>query len=155
MCQDNPLNWPKEEPEDYKDKHLFYRAIKDNLWMKFRDLDKIEPNFFMIKESEKGLSVDWSKYSEPRETLNRMIPPDLNTYGIAKINVGDFRTCVRINNFNLTIEHYPIKTSINNLKLNRSHTLIHGINKENKAKVRKKISKITCWVEGLKPIIKP
>ena len=74
MAQINPLNWSKEPSQNYLNNHLLYRGIKDNLWKYFKTLNSISPNFFIRKEAIKGLSMDWSKYATPNDTLNHLIP---------------------------------------------------------------------------------
>ena len=146
MVEENPLTWESEPFTDYLDQHSLYRGIHQCLWIKWSTLDRIQPHFFYSFNAIKGLSLDWSKYSTPEETLRRLREPHLTKNGIIDLNVGKLRNCIEENNFPLSIAHDP-------QPINRAHTLIHGIPKCNKTKVRRKISKIAEWALDMRPII--
>jgi len=62
------------------------------------------------------------------------------------LNIGDFRESKNKFNLPLSLEHSPTHD-------NRTHTLMHGVTKSNKTKIRRKLSKIAVWADGMKPII--
>ncbi len=154
MAQENPLNWEKEPFENYLDEHSLYRGIHRNIWIKWPILENIQPHFFYSDNAEEGLSMDWSKYSTPEDTLKRLREPNLETNGIIDLNVEKLRNCIEENSFPLIIVHDPIKKATKILPINRAHTLIHGINGANKAKIRRIVSKIAEWAPEMKPIIR-
>jgi len=115
-------------------------------------LDKIEPNFLQDpKPHEAGFSTDWSKYATPQFTLDHLREPNLPANGVVEMNVGDLLQCIAENNFPLSIPHDPIREATTMQGTNRAHTLVLGITKANKAKIRRKLSKIIRWVENFKP----
>ena len=99
MVEENPLNWEVEPSENFLDNNYLYRGIKKVLWSTWPDLRKIYPNFFTIKQTKGGLSVDWSKYCSSEDALNHLPNPSLTVYGISQLNVGDLRECINQNNF--------------------------------------------------------
>lgn len=152
MVEENPLTWESEAFTDYLDQHFLYLGIHQSLWIKWVTLDRIQPHFFYSKHAIKGLSLDWSKHSTPEETLKRLREPHLTKNGIIDLNVGKLRNCIEENNFSLTIVHDPLREATKTRPINRAHTLIHGIPKCNKAKIRRKISKIAEWAPNMRPI---
>ena len=75
------------------------------------------------------LSVDWSKYSNPKKSQNRAKKPKDN--GIIEFNVRDIRR--------KTMEIYHIPS-----KVNRAHSGIYG----EKAKVQMTLERIAKWSKG-------
>lgn len=138
------LMWQKEPVENYLDEHLLYRAVSRGLWETWQSLNIIDPNFFNIKNAEGGLSFDWSKYSTPQDTLNRRKRQSLRDNGIVQLNIGELKLCVKKFELPIKIEHDPKPE-------NQAHTLLHGITKGNKTKIRRKLSKIAKWAPGMKP----
>jgi len=151
MAEDDPLDWEIEPSESYLDFHLLYRGIHKIFWIKWPNLDNIQPNFFMTKNVIKGLSVDWSKYATPEFTLSHLPDPEISINGIIELKVGKLKNCIEENNFHITINHVPIRNPKNNEILNRAHTLLKGIHEGNKAKIKLKISKIAKWAPNMKP----
>jgi len=137
--------YSREPPSNYLDTHQLFRAVHRGLWQHWQSLDRIDPVFFHFKKNERGLSFDWSKYTTPTDTLNRRKNNTLKEYGIIQLNIGKFRKCIELYNLPLEIEHDPVPD-------NRAHSLICGLTKVNKTKIRRKLSKITNWVDGKKPI---
>ena len=153
MAKDDPVNWETEPIENFLNEHFLYRGIHRIFWINWRDINKIEPNLFAVpKPGEEGLSTDWSKYSAPQDTLNRLRIPDLKINGIIALNVGQLRNIIKIKKLPLNIMHDPIRISTEFQQVNRAHTLIIGMNKQNKAKIKRNLAKIANWVEGYKPI---
>lgn len=134
----------KEPDENFLDSHFLYRAVNKGLWSNWDSIDRIDPIFFYSKNVKEGLSFDWSKYSTPEDTLGRRKGKTLKENGIIQLSIGDLRKIVIQFNLPLMIKHDPLSN-------NRSHTLLLGITKANTAKIRRKLSKITYWVEGMKP----
>lgn len=155
MVEEDPLKWEIEPSENFLPEHLFYRAIPKTLWALWKDINKIEPNFFMIKENEKGLSVDWSKYAKPKDTLERSAKPDMASTGIIQINIGKLREIILQYNLPLDIQHDPIKSLIKMpyriIGINRAHTLLSGVNRRNRTTIRRRLYKIVEWIPNLKP----
>lgn len=75
------------------------------------------------------LSVDWSKYSTPRQSQNRARVPDDN--GIVELKVADVRRERH------TVRHVPSEH-------NRAHSGICGI----QPKIRITLQRIARWSEG-------
>jgi len=153
MVQDDPLKWETEPAENFLNEHLLYRGIHKNLWSKWSDIQDINPNFFMTQHAPPGLSVDWSKYATPQETLTNHLKSNLYIFGIVELNVGEFRFCVKENEFPLTIQHDPNKEESEIEPLNRAHTLIKGFTRTNTSKIRMILSRIAIWAPEMKPII--
>lgn len=137
--------WLKEPENHFLNVHNLFRSVHKGLWSHWKSLDRIDPVFFYSKNAEGGLSFDWSLYSDPKDTLNRRKENTLKENGILQLNIGDYRKCITQFNLPLTLEHFPLPE-------NRSHTLMHGITKTNKTKIRRKLSKIAKWAEDMKPI---
>ena len=157
MVEENPLNWEVEPPENFLDNNFLYRGVKKFLWSTWPNLKKIYPNFFTVDQTKKGLSVDWSKYCSPEDTLNHCLCPNLTEYGIVQLNVGELRECIRQNNFLIKIEHKPIRVATEILEINRGHTLLTNFDKEGKLRIRTKIkvelSKMAKWAPNMNPIL--
>ncbi len=137
--------WSKEPNDHFLNEHHLYRAVHKGLWQHWKSLDRIDPVFFYSKNAQDGLSFDWSLYATPIDTLNRRKGNDLKENGIIQLRIGDFRECSYKFNLPLALEHSPTLD-------NRAHTLMHGVTKSNKTKIRRKLSKIAVWAEGMKPI---
>ncbi|MEE9378148.1 MAG: hypothetical protein V3V33_08940 [Candidatus Lokiarchaeia archaeon] len=152
MADEDPLIWEIESSENFLDEHFLYRGIHKNIWQTWENLQKIDPNFFMKRRAIEGLSTDWSKYADPQFTLTRL-NSDLAIYGIAEINVGQFKNVIEVQKFPLTIHHDPIRIATESEPLNRAHTLIKGFSEKNTTKIRRKISKITKWAPNMSPVI--
>lgn len=148
MVEEDPLAWETEPSSNFLPIHKLFRAVHKVLWVNWPNLDKIQPNFFSYNKINNGLSVDWNKYSTSRDTLNRRKEPNLRINGIVEFKVGILRDCIKKNNFPFSIKHSPrIEPPIN-----RSHSLIAGIKKVNRTKVKRKLSKIVIWSKDMKPI---
>ncbi len=148
MAEEDPLKWDVEPYENFLDSHSFYRAVHKNLWKDWPDLYKIYPNFFSTDQAINGLSVDWNKYATPEFTLNSRPAPELTTNGIVELNVGNIKSSIKDMSLSLSIKHDPIKEP----PINRSHTILKGIGKINKAKVKRKLSEIAQWAPNMMPI---
>lgn len=135
-----------ESEENFLPSHFLYRGVPRGLWERWDDLDDFQPNFFTTKDVSQGMSVDWSKYANPGETLQRLRKPRLTENGISQLNVGKLRSCIQINNFLLEIKHTPESD-------NQAHSDIKGFNRGNTAEIRRKVSKIARWTPGFKPIL--
>jgi len=148
MDEEDPLSWDIEPYENFLDSHFFYRAVHKHIWKNWPDLNKIYPNFFSLDQAINGLSVDWSKYASPVFTLNSRPAPELTRNGIVELNVGKIKISIKDKSLPLTIKHDPIKVP----PINRAHTILEGIGKTNKAKVKMKLSKIAQWAPKMMPI---
>lgn len=148
MDEEDPLTWEVEPYKNFLDYHFFYRAVHKVLWKNWPDLNKIYPNFFTIDQAINGLSVDWSKYVTPEFTLKSRRIPELTTNGIVELNVGIIKSIIEDMSFPLTIKHDPTKES----PINRAHTILEGIGKVNKTKVKRKLSKIARWAPRMMPL---
>ena len=138
--------WSEEPEENFLNSHFLYRAIHRGLWQNWESTDRIDPIFFYSKNAEEGLSFDWSKYSSPQDTLERRKGNSLKENGIIQLNLRKLRTDIIQFNLPITIEHAPLPE-------NQSHTLLLGITRSNTAKIRRKLSKIAEWAEGMRPKI--
>ena len=136
--------YPKEPIENFLDAHFLYRAVHRGLWENWESINRIDPIFFYSKNAEEGLSFDWSKYSTPQDTLNRRRGKTLKENGIIQLNIGKLKTSITQFELPIIIEHAPFPE-------NQAHTLMLGITKSNTAKIRRKLSKIAEWAEGMKP----
>ncbi len=148
LVEENPLDWEIEPPENYLKYHLLYLGIHKDLWIQWSTLEKIHINFFMTKHALDGLSVDWSKYAEPKDTLNHLTP-SLDVYGIAEIKVEDLRNCRDQFQLPISIKHDPVKDPLS--ERNRAHTLIKGITAKNKATIKRRLYKLFKWAPERKP----
>ena len=148
MAEENPLKWDVESYENFLDSHFFYRAVHKHLWKNWPDLNRIYPNFFSIDQAINGLSVDWSKYATPEFTLKSRPTPELTTNGIVELNVGKIKRNIEDKSLPVLINHNPIKEP----PINRAHTILEGIGKINKAKIKMKLSEIAQWSPKMKPI---
>ena len=153
MVEEDPSTWETEPPENFLSKHLLYRGINRGIWMYWESLDNIEPNFFKREEirRNKNLSVDWSKHAKPELTLRRL-GNDRREWGIAEINVGDFRCLNEKKILSLSLQHDPQREPDPKGFRNRAHTLILGWNPRSISMIREELSEITQWVPNLKPI---
>lgn len=97
--------------------------------------------------------MDWSKYASPSFTLKHLPIPDLKTNGIVEMNVGELKDTISKSELPISIQHDPVRTLKENQKPNRAHTLITGINKTNKAKVKRRLSRISRWATNMTPLI--
>ena len=142
--------YEKEPFSKFLNKHYLYRGVPKILWKEWDDLNEIEPTFFMLNNAIDGLSVDWSKYTKPSETLERrnksrgLLKDELTYYGIIQLNIGDFKEVKKENELSLKVEHDP-------QLLDRSHSLIQGIIRENVSKVRMILSEIAQWAPNMNP----
>ena len=148
LAKEDQIDWETEPPECYENDHLLYLGIHRDLWCQWPDLDKIHVNFFMTQHALRGLSVDWSKYADPKDTL-AYLNPSLNVYGIAEVKVGDLRTCIDQYDLPLSIKHDPVKEPPNR---NRAHTLIKGVTKKNKASIKRRLYKLFQWAPDMEPL---
>lgn len=148
MAKEDPLMWEIEPFKNFLDVHFFYRAVHKILWMKWPDLNKIYTNFFAFNQVINGLSVDWSKYATPDDTLDRRMEPKLTSNGIIEIAIGKLRKNLKENHFPITIQHNPIREQ----PINRAHSLLNGINNINKATIKRELSRIAQWAPNMKPI---
>jgi len=80
-------------------------------------------------------------------TLNRRVDPSLISNGIIEIIVGKLRECIKKNNYSITLRRAPLKTH----PINRAHSLLDGIDKINKAKIKRELSRIAQWAPNMKP----
>ena len=142
-----------EPSKNFEDHHDLYRGVKKNLWTQWEDLDRIRTNIFMTKQATDGLSVDWSKYTQPTSTLrflniqSNRDHNDLSLYGIIEINVRNLRQIIRDYNLPIEIQHDPNPVEQPN---NDGHTLL--ILSGNIALIRSKLSEIADWTDGMRPI---
>lgn len=148
MDEEDPLSWDTEPYENFLKSHSLYRAVHKDLWKKWPDLNKIYTNFFSLDQAINGLSADWSKYATPEFTLNSRPNPELTINGIVELNVGKIKSIIEDKSLPLMIEHDPKRTP----PINRAHTLLRGIGKINKAKIKMKLSKIAQWAPNMMPI---
>lgn len=146
MSDDSNSHWEVEPAENFLDDHFLYRGIHKSLWMQWDSIDTIQPNFFIMRHALNGLSVDWSKYAKPKDTLKHK-RNGLTTYGVIQIKVERLRKCVKKNLFPLELYHNPIPE-------NRAHSLIEGIPQCNKARLKVELSEIAEWAPKMKPYFK-
>ncbi|MEX2411974.1 MAG: hypothetical protein WD607_11535 [Candidatus Paceibacterota bacterium] len=106
------------EVEEIPDEDSLYMRVHKN-WIRDGELN---PGTF--RNNEGGMSTDWSKYSDPEQTRNRVIAYDKepDNYGILGMNVGDVRKIP-----DQVVIHKPLDD-------NRSHTDVEGV-KETKQRV--------------------
>lgn len=146
LVEEDPLDWEKEPSENFKAEHLLYLGIHKDLWSQWSDLENIQVNFFMTSHALIGLSVDWSKYAIPEDTLQHL-KPSLEIYGIAEIGVGELKDAIEKHLLPLQIQHDPIKQP----PYNRAHSLLLGITTKNKATMKRRLYKLFRWVPNMKP----
>ncbi len=143
----------KEPFINFLDEHHLYRGVPKNLWKEWDNLNEIEPTFFMLNNAIDGLSVEWSKYAQSNETLERrnesrgLKKDELTFYGVLQVNIGQFRKIKKEEGLPLDIEHDPQLQ-------NRAHSLIQGIMRANVSKIRMCLSEISRWAPNMKPIKK-
>ena len=143
MSNETNSEWETEPPSNFLNEHYLYRGIHKDLWKQWSSINSIEPNFYITRHAKNGLSVDWSKYAKPSDTLKQK-GNDLTFYGIVQVKVGDLRRSIKRNLFPLELHHDPI------LK-NRAHSLIDGISRCNKARIKMELSEIAEWAPNMKP----
>ncbi|MHA1491203.1 MAG: hypothetical protein ACTSRI_16335 [Promethearchaeota archaeon] len=151
VVEKDPLSWKTKPSENYLDDHFLYRGVHKVLWKNWPDLNRIYPNFFITSQAEQGLSVDWSKYATPLFTLNHLPDPPLEINGIVELNVGNIKQLIINANLPINIQHNPMRTQNKDQRINRVHSLIIGINKTNKTKVKRFFSKIAKWAKDMAP----
>lgn len=80
-----------------------------------------------------GISVDWSKYSTPQQSVARRANPSDNA--VLRFIVGDVRKIP------MDVKHAPIKQ-------NRAHSLISKLSEDKRRKMRQRdeLAKIAKWV---------
>jgi len=71
----------------------------------------------------------------------------LTTNGIVELNVGKIKSSIEDKSLPLTIKHDPIKEP----PINRAHTILEGIGKVNRAKIKMKLSNIARWAPNMMP----
>lgn len=152
MVEEDPLNWETEPSENYLDDHFLYRGVHKVLWKNWPDLNRIYPNFFITFQAEQGFSVDWSKYTTPSFTLDHLPNPFLEINGIVELNVGSLKKIIQDVNLPINIQHDPIRIRNKKQRINRAHSLIVGINKTNKTKVKRFLSRIAQWARDMAPL---
>lgn len=148
MVKEDPLNWEIEPENNFLDIHLLYHPVHEDYWKNFGDIDEIEGNFIEVPKKKKdpdydGFSMDWSKYITPEESLNLRDETKIDKYGVIEMQVGSFRKCNINNEFSLSIQHDPV---LSQPKLNRSHSIVKGITKPSKLKIRTELAKIMSWI---------
>lgn len=117
------------------DKDLLYHRIHKAFWLdqinshKNKNGKEFPPGLFRYRGDDDNLSVDWRKYSTPKDTKNRA--PDPSTNGVVEFDAGSVRKD------SLTVKHDPIDD-------NQAHSCICG----NESQVRKTLSNIAKWVDG-------
>lgn len=114
--------------------YMFMRIHKVNIDFKETNPKKmISPVAFDAK-GHGGLSVDWSEYSTPQETLERGKVPESN--GVISMPVSGIRSTP----LSLTIDHKPSKN-------NFSHCEINGIppRKPSDLGIRVKLMDLSNW----------
>lgn len=117
------MSYPIEHIPD--EDHIYMRIHKANIDASIvDDNEKILIGAFNIKGDD-GLSVNWSKYSSPSETIKN---PDVN--GVVSIGVRNIR------DVSLNVIHDPISTLTID---NRAHSLIIGIPPKNPSKLATRI----------------
>jgi len=120
MANEEIVSWPKE---NIPDQALMFMRVHRN----FLD-DKGDPTPGVFRNHNKGMSVDWNKYSTPKETLSRARKPAEN--GIIQMVARNIRQLP-----SQTVEHSP-------LEANRAHSEVFG---EKDTEVRLKFSRIFKW----------
>ncbi|SCX18957.1 hypothetical protein [Flavobacterium saliperosum] len=114
--------------------HVYMRVHKQNIDFKATSPNRmIRPVAFDAK-GEGGLSVDWSKYSTPQQSLERAKVPESN--GVISMPIKG----IRANPLPLSVLHVPEET-------NYSHSEIFGIppRKPSDMGVRVKLMDLSIW----------
>jgi hypothetical protein len=105
---------------------IFLRVHKVNIDFDIDDESKnIKPMAFDPKPTERdGLSVNWSKYADAKQTLQEvtLLNKSIENYGVISLPVKSVRQIPP-----LMVEHDPITFPIDN----QSHSLIINIPQEN------------------------
>ena len=101
------------EREEIPDEDRLYMRVHKN-WIRDGDLN---PGTF--RNNQGGMSTDWSKYSDPERTKDRVInyEKDPDNYGVLSMNVGQVLDIP-----DQVIIHKPLDE-------NRSHTDVEGVKK--------------------------
>jgi hypothetical protein len=157
------MNWETESEEDFLFFHRIFRGIHRQYWEHWDSIDTIDASFISFgKKPTDNFSFDWSKYTTPCFTLNKLTSLEddkdafvskRNIYGILALKIGKLKKIIKKNRFDIIIQHNPIKAiTSENQYLNRGHTLIIGIKKQNITKIREKICESAKWVRGFEPI---
>ena len=117
------MNWDKEL---IPNKDYLFR------WVHSDQCEDGQPIAQVFSDQGKGMSTDWSEYSTPNETQNRVSLWDRNPadFGVLTLNVGDIKKIE-----NQIVEHTPTKK-------NRAHTDVFG---EKTPKARVLFSRIFKW----------
>ena len=119
------MDWEKEE---IPNKDTLYRWVKKDQV----DGDLVFPQAF--KNLGQGMSTDWSEYSTPEKTKNRVAKFGYNPkeYGVISFVAGEVRKIEM-----QIVEHTPSKSSNN-----RAHTDVKG---EKTTEIRVLFSRIYNW----------
>ena len=96
MAKDDPLKWEVEPPENFLVSHFLFRGVHQILWKNWPDINIIQPNFYITKSAEEGLSVDWSKYATPQFTLKHLLIPNLRVNGTHFLNKSILYSFIKI-----------------------------------------------------------
>jgi hypothetical protein len=101
------------EREEIPDEDRLYMRVHKN-WIRDGDLN---PGTF--RNNQGGMFTDWSKYSDPERTKDRVInyEKDPDNYGVLSMNVGQVLDIP-----DQVIIHKPLDE-------NRSHTDVEGVKK--------------------------
>lgn len=126
--------------DNMPDEHLVYmRVHKQNIDFKATSPNKMIRPVAFDPKGEGGLSVDWSEYSTPDESLSRAKVPEKN--GIISMPISG----IRASPLPLTVLHKPDK-------INYSHSEILGIppRKPSDMGIRVKLMDLSNWVINCK-----
>lgn len=115
---------------------LFYRIHKNNTYPNGSPM----PVAFVERgdDNDRGMSTDWSKYSNPQETKNRSNNPDKSKIGVLSFEVKKVRQISYQEVLHAPQRGNPAHT---NIKWN-----IDRRDKTQKEEIRKKYMKIYRWV---------
>lgn len=109
----------------------------------------------MKKQATDGLSMDWSKYNQPSDTLkflnniSGLKESDLSTYGVVQLNIGDLKCIINENSFPIKIKHDPNPPEQPD---NDGHILLMDILLSgNVALVKERLAEIASWAPNMKP----
>lgn len=114
---------------------LFYRIHIQ--FIKDENPERISPSAFI--DIGKGMSTNWSKYSDPDKTRIGIGDKPASNYGVVHLIVRD----VRDSPTGFTIKHDPLKESNNHAHTNVYGILKYGIKRPNRAQVY--LSRIAHW----------
>jgi hypothetical protein len=133
MDTSNSDTWPIEP---IPDSARVFRRVHINFIKhlpEFPLLITVPPSIFSVEKE--GISVDWGEYSQIHETLTRN-GAESSKNGVVELKAELIRA---INP--LKLHHDPVQ-NYDNLENNRAHSLIKGLTKKNKTKIRRKLQKI-------------